>query len=129
MDEPDTPSCHSSGPPGHFLKKSAFLVNLISKMDSLTHLHSRNVYFYIHYSNSLKVTALHMFQNNLDSHPRPVPSKCTKSAQENAQRNSLLLIIENVRVDKSIGSAKFGRVYSTRAKVGNGKNVVLSVRF
>ena len=31
-------------------------------MDSLTHFHSRNVYFYIHYSNSLKVTALHMLQ-------------------------------------------------------------------
>ena len=31
-------------------------------MDSLTHFHSRNVYFYIHYSNSLKVTALNMLQ-------------------------------------------------------------------
>ena len=31
-------------------------------MDSLTHFHYRNVYIYIHYSNSLKVTALDMFQ-------------------------------------------------------------------
>ena len=38
-------------------------------MDSLTHLHSRNVYFYIHYSNSLKVLALDMFQEILGSHP------------------------------------------------------------
>ena len=30
-------------------------------MDSLTHFDSRNVYFYIHHSNSLKVTALDMF--------------------------------------------------------------------
>ena len=37
-------------------------------MDSLTHFHSRNVYFYIHYNNSLKVTALDMFQKNLGSH-------------------------------------------------------------
>ena len=34
-------------------------------MDFLTHFHSRNVYFYIHYNNSLKVTALDMFQKNL----------------------------------------------------------------
>ena len=39
-------------------------------MDSLTHFHSRNVYFYIHYSNSLKVTALDMLQKILGSHPR-----------------------------------------------------------
>ena len=32
-------------------------------MDSLTHLHSKNVYFYIHYSCSLKVIALSIFQN------------------------------------------------------------------
>ena len=38
-------------------------------MDSVTHFHSRNVYFYIHYSNSLKVTALDMFKKNLGSHP------------------------------------------------------------
>ena len=38
-------------------------------MNSLTHFHSRNVYFYIHYSNSLKVTALDMFQKTLGSHP------------------------------------------------------------
>ena len=38
-------------------------------MDFLTHFHSRNVYFYIHYSNSLKVTVLDMFQTNLGSHP------------------------------------------------------------
>ena len=31
-------------------------------MDSLTYLHSRNVYFYIRYKNSLKVTALDMFK-------------------------------------------------------------------
>ena len=29
-------------------------------MDSLTHFHSKNVYFYIHYSYNLKVTALDM---------------------------------------------------------------------
>ena len=33
-------------------------------MDSLTHFHSKNVYFYIHYSNSLKVTALDMLKKN-----------------------------------------------------------------
>ena len=31
-------------------------------MDSLTHFQSRNVYFYKHYNNSLKVTALNMFK-------------------------------------------------------------------
>ena len=31
-------------------------------MDSLTHFHSRNVYFNIHYSNNLKVTALDRFK-------------------------------------------------------------------
>ena len=31
-------------------------------MSSLTHFRSRNVYFYIHYCYSLKVTALDMFQ-------------------------------------------------------------------
>ena len=39
-------------------------------MDSLTHFHSRNVYFYIHFSNNLKVTALDVFKKNLGSHPR-----------------------------------------------------------
>ena len=38
-------------------------------MDSLTHFHSRNVYFYTHFSNNLKVTALDMFHKNLGSHP------------------------------------------------------------
>ena len=38
-------------------------------MDSLTHFHSRNVHFYKHYSNSLKVTALDMFHKMLGSHP------------------------------------------------------------
>ena len=38
-------------------------------MDSLSHFHSRNVYFYIHYSNSLKVKALNMFKKSLGSHP------------------------------------------------------------
>ena len=37
-------------------------------MDSLIHFHSRNVYFYIHYSDSLKVIALDMFQKMLGSH-------------------------------------------------------------
>ena len=37
-------------------------------MDSLTHFRFRNVYFYIHYSISLKVTALDMFQKNVGSH-------------------------------------------------------------
>ena len=32
-------------------------------MDSLTHSHSKNAYFYIHYSYSIKVTALSIFQN------------------------------------------------------------------
>ena len=31
-------------------------------MDSMTHFHSKYVYFYKHHSNSLKVTALDMFQ-------------------------------------------------------------------
>ena len=31
-------------------------------MVSLTHFHSRNVYFYLYYNNSLKVTALDMFK-------------------------------------------------------------------
>ena len=35
----------------------------------MTYFHSKNVYFYIHYSNSLKVTALNMFQKSLGSHP------------------------------------------------------------
>ena len=38
-------------------------------MDSLTHFHSRNVYFYIHYSYSLKVTVLDMFKKILGSYP------------------------------------------------------------
>ena len=38
-------------------------------MDSLTHFHSRNVYLFIHLSNSLKVTALDMFQIILGLHP------------------------------------------------------------
>ena len=37
-------------------------------MDSLTRFHFRNEYFYIHYSNSLKVTAVDMFQKKLCSH-------------------------------------------------------------
>ena len=35
-------------------------------MDSLTHF--QKVYFCVHYSDSLKVTALGMFQQNLGSH-------------------------------------------------------------
>ena len=38
-------------------------------MDSLTHFHARMAYFYTHFSNNLKVTALGMFQKNLGSHP------------------------------------------------------------
>ena len=38
-------------------------------MDSLTYFHSRNVYFYIHYNDSLKVTALDMFKKKMGSHP------------------------------------------------------------
>ena len=38
-------------------------------MDSLTHFHSRNVHFYIHFSNNLKVTALDMFQKNFGFTP------------------------------------------------------------
>ena len=38
----------------HFLKNSALWSNLISKSDSLTHFHSRNVYFYIHCSYIIK---------------------------------------------------------------------------
>ena len=52
----------------HFLKKSSFLVKFDIKMDSLTHFHSRNVYFHIHYSNKLKVTALDMFQKMFGPH-------------------------------------------------------------
>ena len=54
---------------GHFLKQSAFLVKFDIKMDSLTHFHSRNVYFYIHYNNSLQVTALDMFQKKIGFTP------------------------------------------------------------
>ena len=42
-------------------------------MDSLTHFHSRNVYFYIHFSNNLKVTALDMFFKKIWVHT-PVKS-------------------------------------------------------
>ena len=38
-------------------------------MDSLTHFHSRNVYFYIHYINILKVKALDMFKKNIGFTP------------------------------------------------------------
>ena len=38
-------------------------------MDSLTHFHSKNVHFYTHYSNSLKVTALDMFLKKLVDTP------------------------------------------------------------
>ena len=38
-------------------------------MGSLTPFNSRNVYFCVHYSDSLKVTALGMFQKHLGSHP------------------------------------------------------------
>ena len=38
-------------------------------MDSLTHFHSRNVYFHIHYNNSLKVTALDMFKKWVHTPP------------------------------------------------------------
>ena len=38
-------------------------------MDSLTHFQSRNVYFYIYYSNILKVTALDMFQKTFGFTP------------------------------------------------------------
>ena len=44
-------------------------------MDSLTHFHSRNVYFYIHYNNSLKVKALDMFKKNWVHTPLKVDSK------------------------------------------------------
>ena len=53
----------------HFLKKLAFLVKFDMKSDSLTHFHSRNVYFYIHNYNSSKVPALDMFLKKLGSHP------------------------------------------------------------
>ena len=43
-------------------------------MDSMTHFHSKNVYFYTHYINSLKVTALDIFQKNW-VHPPPVRAK------------------------------------------------------
>ena len=33
-------------------------------MDFLTYFYSRNVYFYIHYVNSLNVTTLDIFQKN-----------------------------------------------------------------
>ena len=40
-------------------------------MDSLTHsIPEMYTYFYIHFSNNLKVTALDVFQKNFGSHPR-----------------------------------------------------------
>ena len=45
----------------------------------MTHFHSENLYFYIHYSNSLKVTALYMFQRKLGSHPNNNGSKVTET--------------------------------------------------
>ena len=42
--------------------ENTFLSTFLVKFDSLTHFHSRNVYFYIHYSNSLNVTALDMLK-------------------------------------------------------------------
>ena len=51
-------------------------------MVSLIHFHSRNVYFYIHYSNSLKVTALDMFLKQMGSHPlnlKTIIFQCSKN--------------------------------------------------
>ena len=36
----------------------------MSKMGSMIHFDLKNMYFYINYSDSLKVAALDMFQNN-----------------------------------------------------------------
>ena len=61
-------------------------------MDSLTHFHFRNVYFYIHYCNSLKVTALDMFQQNSGSHhfnwslSSWVYKKCQKEAKQEVRQ-------------------------------------------
>ena len=38
-------------------------------MDSVTHFHSKNVYSYVHYCNSLKVTALDMFKKKMGLTP------------------------------------------------------------
>ena len=45
----------------HFFVKIS--KKLIPKIDSVTHFHSKNVYFYIHCINSLKVTVLCKFHN------------------------------------------------------------------
>ena len=52
----------------HFFKKKKkqyFLVNFDRKMDYMTHFHSKDVYFYIHYIDSLQVTALDVFKKKL----------------------------------------------------------------
>ena len=41
---------------------------IFGKIDSLTHLHSKNVYFYIHYSYGLKVMPLSYFSKFLGWH-------------------------------------------------------------
>ena len=50
-------------------------------MDSLTHFHSRNV-FYIHYSNSLKVTALYMIPKKKNGFTTPPPLSHSSLAKE-----------------------------------------------
>ena len=63
-------------------------------MDSLTHFHSRNVYFYINFSNNLKVTALDMFQKNLGSHPvNSSAAKWMSGAKKERVKRLLALIV------------------------------------
>ena len=50
----------------HFLlfsQKIVIFSKFDAKIDSLSHLRSRNVYFYIHYDLSLKAKAFSIFQN------------------------------------------------------------------
>ena len=50
-------------------KKTAFLVTFDIKNGFYDSFPFQNVYFYIHYSNSLKVTALHMFLKKIGLTP------------------------------------------------------------
>ena len=48
-------------------------------MDSLTHFHSRNVYFYIHYSNSLKSNSTRYVSKKIGFTPQICPTLLPKS--------------------------------------------------
>ena len=70
----------------HFLKKSTFLVKFNIKNGFSNSIPFQKYYFYIHYSNSLKVTALNMFKKNLGSHPL----KCTFTSSYRHRVNKVM---------------------------------------